>query len=123
MSELRRAYDDCRRLNAAHGRTYYLATLLLPADKRPAVHALYAFARYADDIVDLPVGSADHVREQLDALSAAFLSGRDEPPFLAAVHDTVRRWDIPLELFEAFFASMRMDLEVTDYATWEDLCP
>ena len=40
MSELRRAYDDCRRLNAAHGRTYYLATLLLPAYKRPAVHAL-----------------------------------------------------------------------------------
>lgn len=49
---LRRSYVAARRLNAEHGRTYYLATLLLPAWKRPYVHALYGFARYADDIVD-----------------------------------------------------------------------
>ncbi|ONH30516.1 phytoene/squalene synthase family protein [Pseudofrankia asymbiotica] len=49
---LRRSYAAARRLNAEHGRTYYLATLLLPAWKRPYVHALYGFARYADDIVD-----------------------------------------------------------------------
>src|SRR6185437_6259300 len=43
---LRASYEWCRRLNAAHGRTYYLATLLLPPAKRPYVHALYGFARY-----------------------------------------------------------------------------
>ena len=42
---LRTAYEACRRLNAAHGRTYYLATLLLAPAKRPHVHALYGFAR------------------------------------------------------------------------------
>ena len=116
------AYEQCRRISAAHGRTYYLATTLLPAYKRPAVHALYALARYADDIVDHPRGTPADVRSRLDALESAMLSGRDEPPFLAAVHDTVRRWHVPLELFEAFFASMRMDLDVSEYATWEDLC-
>ena len=49
---LRASYEACRRLNADHGKTYYLATLLLPAWKRPYVHALYGFARYADEIVD-----------------------------------------------------------------------
>ena len=49
---LRAAYETCRRLNASHGKTYYLATLLLPAAKRPHVHALYGFARYADEFVD-----------------------------------------------------------------------
>jgi phytoene synthase len=49
---LRRSYQACRRLNAHHGRTYFLATMLLPAWKRPYVHALYGFARYADEIVD-----------------------------------------------------------------------
>ncbi|MFI7389657.1 phytoene/squalene synthase family protein [Streptomyces tendae] len=49
---LRAAYTRCRLLNARHGRTYFLATRLLPADRRPAVHALYGFARWADDIVD-----------------------------------------------------------------------
>ena len=49
---LRKSYAECKKLNAQHGKTYYLATLLLPPAKRPFVHALYGFARYADEIVD-----------------------------------------------------------------------
>jgi 15-cis-phytoene synthase len=119
---LETAYDECRRLNAEHGRTYYLATLMLPAPKRPAVHALYAFARYADDIVDVGADSPVQMRSRLDALEQAFFAGRAEPPWLPAVHDTVRRWGVSPTLFEAFFTSMRMDLDVSEYATWEDLC-
>ena len=51
---LRESYRYCRRLNAEHGRTYFLATRLLTPSQRPAVHALYGFARYADDILDDP---------------------------------------------------------------------
>jgi phytoene synthase len=124
---LRASYERCRRLNATHGRTYYLATLLLPPAKRPYVHALYGFARYADEIVD-DLGST-----LTDAEKAAWLvgwgeqfladvrSGGSEHAISRAVVDTVRRWDIPLSLFEDFLASMRMDLTVTGYATYEDL--
>jgi phytoene synthase len=124
---LRASYERCRRLNAAHGRTYYLATLLLPPAKRPYVHALYGFARYADEIVD-DLGST-----LSDAEKAAWLvgwgeqfladvrAGGSEHPISRAVVDTVRRWDIPLSLFEDFLASMRMDLTVTDYPTYQDL--
>lgn len=38
-------------INALHGKTYSLATLLPPKAKRPFVHALYGFARYTDEIV------------------------------------------------------------------------
>ncbi|KAF0842480.1 phytoene/squalene synthase family protein [Nocardia caishijiensis] len=51
-SELDEAYATCRRIAAEHGRTYYLATALLSPRRRRAVHALYAFARMVDDIVD-----------------------------------------------------------------------
>ncbi|MET7772914.1 phytoene/squalene synthase family protein [Nocardia sp. NPDC005366] len=51
-AELTEAYELCRRIAAEHGRTYYLATRLLGASRRSAVHALYAFARVVDDIVD-----------------------------------------------------------------------
>jgi len=122
MSDLHRAYDDCRRLNATHGRTYYLATLLLPAHKRPAVHALYALARYADDIVDVASGSRTAAASGLDDLQRALRAGAGGPRLLLAVQDTVRRWQIPTQHFDAFFASMRMDLDVTEYPTWEDLC-
>jgi len=124
---LRASYDACRRLNARHGKTYYLATRLLPPCKRPYVHALYGFARYADEIVD-DLGSAltDAERaEKLHGWGDSFLAdvarGHSDDPICRAVVDTVRRWDIPVAHFEAFLTSMRMDLTVTDYATYEDL--
>lgn len=122
---LRTAYEQCRRLNAAHGRTYYLATLLLPPAKRPYVHALYGFARYADELVD------DLVAPDPDALvrwGEQFLADLDrtighqsaDPISRAAIH-TARTWDIPRDTFEAFLASMRMDIAVTGYATYAEL--
>ena len=117
------SYRACRRLNAAYGRTYFLATRLLPEWKRPYVHALYGFARYADEIVD-DLGSGLTPAERtlrLDAWAGGLLAGRTDDPVLPAVLDTIRRWDIPLEHFQAFLASMRMDLTVREYATWDDL--
>ena len=120
---LRSSYETCRRLNAAHGKTYYLATLLLPPAKRPYVHALYGFARHADEIVDNLDSSLSTAEKErvLEEWGAGFLGGEGDGALLPAVHDTVRRWDIPLEHFRAFLASMRMDLTVVEYATFEDL--
>src|SRR4249919_2379295 len=99
--KLRLSYAICRRLNARHGRTYYLATLLLPPAKRPYVHALYGFARYADEIVDdLDSTLSDEQKAQwLDDWSTRFLKGErdpDGPDVLPAIHDTIARWDLPL---------------------------
>ena len=124
---LRASYERCRRLNAEHGKTYYLATLLLPPAKRPYVHALYGFARYADEIVDdLSSSLTPSEREEwLARWGEDFLAdvrqGRSHDPVCRAVVDTVQRWDIPLEHFEAFLHSMRMDLTVAEYETYEDL--
>ncbi|ONK12409.1 phytoene/squalene synthase family protein [Streptomyces sp. MP131-18] len=131
---LRAAYAQCRRLNARHGKTYFLATRLLPADRRPAVHALYGFARWADDIVD-DLGRETAPRERaraLDALAtrlAARLatgpaqgSGTDEEfPVVRALAHTTARYGIDPGYFTAFLGSMRSDLVVTDYPTYADL--
>ena len=86
---LRAGYAACRRLNAEHGRTYYLATLLLPPAKRPYVHALYGFARYADDIVDrldpVPAGAERAERfERWSAQVEADLEQRSTRPIRSA---------------------------------------
>lgn len=124
---LRASYERCRQLNAAHGRTYYLATLLLPPAKRPYVHALYGLARYADEIVD-DLGSSLSPQERADWLGSwgdAFLrdlrAGHSEDPVAMAAVDTAARWSIDPATFEAFFHSMRMDLTVTEYRTYDDL--
>ncbi len=116
---LREGYRRCRELNAAHGRTFFLATRLLAPDQRPAIHALYGFARYADDILDDldPTVGTDVRAERLQQLSDQFFAGGDHAgdPVLAAVTHTARRYRIDSQLFEDFLASMRMDLTVTDY--------
>jgi phytoene synthase len=124
---VRSAYAECRRLNARHGKTYFLATRLLPAARRPAVHALYGFARFADDIVDdvsAPAPAADRSR-RLQALSddlwTAMDGGAGRHPVVTAAAHAARRYGIPHAHFDAFLASMRSDLTVTDYATLDAL--
>jgi len=124
---MQESYERCRKLNSKHGKTYYLATLLLPPGKRPYVHALYGFARYADEIVD-DLSSTLTDQEKSDWLvnwGNDFLRdlkrGKSDDPICKAVVDTVNRWEIPSELFEAFLHSMRMDLTVTQYQTFQDL--
>ncbi|MGV9663817.1 phytoene/squalene synthase family protein [Nocardia niigatensis] len=115
---LRRSYQTCRELNAAHGKTFFLATRLLAPDQRPAVHALYGFARRADDILDefdpalTPSERATRLHKLAGQFAAADSAG---DPVLAAVLHTAHSYRIPGHLFEAFLASMRMDLSVTDY--------
>ncbi len=50
--DLDRAYEYCDALTALHSRSFYVASSLLPKEKRSAVRALYAFCRVTDDIVD-----------------------------------------------------------------------
>jgi phytoene synthase len=125
--EMQESYERCRKLNSKHGKTYYLATLLLPPGKRPYVHALYGFARYADEIVD-DLSSTLTDQEKSDWLvnwGNEFLRdlkrGKSDDPICKAVVDTVNRWEIPTDLFEAFLHSMRMDLTISEYQTFKDL--
>ncbi|MFG2683256.1 phytoene/squalene synthase family protein [Streptomyces sp. NPDC048392] len=126
--DLRAAYTRCRNLNARHGRTYFLATRLLPADRRPAVHALYGFARWADDIVDdtgadaTPAVRAAALTRLDRLLRRALTGGRPTAePVVLALADTAARYAIEPAHFTDFMASMRADLTVTDYATYADL--
>jgi phytoene synthase len=126
-SDLRASYEECKRLNALHGKTYFLATLLLPKAKRPFVHALYGFARYADEIVD-DLASELSIEEKAQSLStwgdgvlADLKKGTSDDHVGRALIDTVKRFDIPHEHFEAFLHSMTMDLTVQEYETYEDL--
>lgn len=125
-TDLAAAYERCRQLHRQHGRTYYLATRLLPAWKRRHVHALYGFTRYADEIVDRTESRPAAERAgQLTTWSNRFLDGlRGEPTdddLLPAVLHTIAVFDLDLEDFEKFLRSMAMDITVTSYRTYDDL--
>ncbi|WP_410642999.1 phytoene/squalene synthase family protein [Amycolatopsis sp. lyj-346] len=120
---LRAAYTECRRINAHYGRTFFLATRLLPARARPAAHTLYGFARMADELVDNPAPgdpaeSLDRVAAMVDVV---FDGGTPADPVLVALADTVRRHGLSRDLFDAFLKSMRMDLSPVEYRTFAEL--
>lgn len=119
MADLERGYLLAERITRRAGRTYYLASRLLPPARRRAVFALYAYARLVDDVVDEP-GLPDTQAARLDALESglfAAISGspavgvcEDDADVLTALADAVRRLGIPVTSFDAFGRSMRMDL-------------
>jgi phytoene synthase len=119
---LRDDYALCRALNSRHGKTYFLATRLLPRERRPAVHALYGFARHADDIVDRrpPGAPVTETTAELaafaDELASAFRTGAvGREPVIRALTHTARTYGIDRRHFSDFMTSMRMDLEVDGY--------
>jgi phytoene synthase len=140
---LERAYRECRAIHRTHGRSYYLATRLLPAWKRRHVHALYAFTRYTDDLVDRPgepeapghataaprlaawsarfYAALDGAAASGTAASGTAAAGDPGEPVLLAVRHTIAVFGLDRADFDAFFASMEMDLETGDYADYDAL--
>jgi phytoene synthase len=125
------SYALCREFNKRHGTTYYWSTKVLPRIKQHHVHALYAFARYADDIVDEIPSKGGHdvptevraaaLKDFGDRFFADLDAGKSSDPVLKAVVHTVRAFDIDTTAFDRFLRSMTMDLTVASYETWDDL--
>jgi phytoene synthase len=116
-TELDQAYARCAAMQRRHDPAYHLATRALPADVRPAVHALYGFLRGADEIVDgrgrPPTPEAR--RAALDAWQRALMdgvaAGRSGHPVIAALVDAGPRHGLPLHELTVYMDSMRVDCD------------
>lgn len=138
MESLKNSFDFCRAVAKSRARNFYYAFLVLPAEKRRAMCAVYAFMRYCDDIVDEEggeTGTADRqsrltvCREILykaydgtpDGDGSAYDGTSTGSSILPAFSDTVRRFHIPRAYFDAIIDGAEMDLTVKRYATFADL--
>jgi 15-cis-phytoene synthase len=125
---LRRSYRYCRRVHRRHDPTYYWATRRLAGDVRPAVHAVYAFVRVVDEIVDGPRRPPDPTARRAaldrwevmlaDALRGA---GGHAHPVLVALADAGSRHRLPLGELGHYFDSMRKDADPVRIETWCEL--
>ncbi|MGH2946643.1 MAG: phytoene/squalene synthase family protein [Solirubrobacteraceae bacterium] len=117
------AYDACRRLHRRHDPTYYWATRRLPADVRPATHALYGYVRTADQIVDGPHRPPTPAarRAALDAWEEELTRGRSSHPAVIALVDAGERHALPLDELRPYMRSMRMDCGPVRIGTWDEL--
>lgn len=121
---VRRAYEECERLVRSHYENFPVASLLLPRVQRPALAAVYAFARTADDFADegsLPAGERlarlDAWEQQLDACYA----GRPQSAVFVALADTVARYGIPRQPLADLLTAFRMDVTTRRHRSFDDL--
>jgi len=115
------AYLACAEITAQHSKSFYLATELLPEEKRSAIRALYAFSRTVDDIVDQPgeedrASRLDYWRE---VVQHASYSQRDL--VAAAWSDTLTRYHIPRQYALQLIAGVQKDITQARYQTFDEV--
>ncbi|MYH40232.1 MAG: phytoene/squalene synthase family protein [Chloroflexi bacterium] len=123
--DLRDAYDHCRLITRTHARNFYYAFLTLPAAKRRAIYAAYAFCRLCDDIADSEMPATR--RRELFADTRRRLRGlldADEAPphpIFDALADTARRYRIPVGYFEEILEGVEMDMTQSRFGSFDEL--
>jgi 15-cis-phytoene synthase len=130
-ADLKRAYAQCRAIARSKAKNFYYAFVALPAPRRNAICAIYAFMRRADDLADNDsLGRDERLRSLKAWLEAWHGSGTRAPatdPVLRAARDATERFGIPVHLLEELIAGCMMDLEgastgaPSTYATFADL--
>jgi phytoene synthase len=135
------AYEVCRRVTRAHAKTFYAASHFIPAEKRNACYAVYAFCRYVDDIVDVAMERGDVTREDAVRLveqwknevgqvysgdrykgaNAPDMAHQDRAAVLLAWEDTLQKYHIPRHLPEELIEGVLMDTTITRFATYAEL--
>ena len=116
------AFAHCEARVKAHYENFPVG-LFVPKDKRPYVHALYAFARAADDFADEPMyeGMRQEKLDQWEARLHAAYEGRAEDAIFVALGETVRRLGIPKGLLLDLLSAFRQDTVKGRYETWDEL--
>jgi phytoene synthase len=119
---LRSAYQHCEALTRYHSKTFFMASSLLPAEKRRAVRALYAFCRVTDDMVDRPAPAADTLAE-LTRWKQVVTEGHPPAadPVALAWADTQARFCIPAGYAEQLINGVARDIQQKRYETFADL--
>ena len=148
--DLERAYHACARIARRHYENFPVASLLVPAHMRPAISAIYAFARRADDFADEPgpdaaerirlldgwgrrlqaCGQAGNLRLKAEATSRDWrpepgtrgfgLQAEDELIFVA-LQDAIQRHKLPVRLLDDLLSAFRQDVTTTRYESWRDV--
>jgi squalene synthase HpnC len=120
---LQRARAHCRRTALGHYENFPVGSWLLPGRLRPAVHAIYAFARGADDFADEPQHEGRRLAalDQWETWLERAAAGEAEHPVFCALAEALRRHRLPLQPFRDLLTAFRMDASGTRYRRWEEL--
>ena len=122
-TELDLAYAECRSITRREAKNFYYAFITLPAGKRGAISAAYAFCRHCDDSVDEAASPEDKLSalEELQSSLEQAYQGRAPSPMFLALADTADRYSIPQQYFHEIILGVQSDLVKTRYDNFDEL--
>ena len=116
------AYTICADLTREHSKSFHFSTRFLPAEKKRAIRAFYAFCRATDDIVDHPANGSNPAQQLAQWRTNSRLPGKAQRnPILLAWADTRDRYEVPQHYIEELIDGCDMDLRINRYGTFDDL--
>ena len=121
MITIDESYEYCLRVARTRAKNFYYSFVLLSAQQRKAMCAIYAFMRYCDDLSDEPGASKAAVDCWRADLEEALEGRFTDHPVWPAFHHTVRRFGIPHEYFRQMIDGIESDLEPRRLETFEEL--
>ena len=126
LALLEASHTYCHRQTKRHARSFYFASVALPRDKKRAAYAVYAFCRYADDLVDTcrldrgrGPGAAERVGEEFDRLAGR--RALQEPPFAPRLRGRCNVSRSKSSRFVDLLKGVAMDLGPVKIADWPEL--
>jgi 15-cis-phytoene synthase len=125
-TNLEDSYALCRRLTKDLSSTSYWTMQMMPKVKQHHVQAIFAFVRYADDVIQGAAGASPNERaHELNAFTDRLFDdlqlGRSDDAVLKAVVHTAKSFDIEVHCFRRYLDAKRMDLRRSTFETWQDL--
>jgi len=121
--KIRLGFQKARDITKRFAKTFYLASLFLPKEKKYASYAVYAICRLSDETVDnsASLDQNNRLQEIELKISQAYTEKQISDPLLASFSQTVNKYKIPKEYFEALTRGMHMDLEIKRYKDFSSL--
>jgi phytoene synthase len=125
VTDVESAYQSCEEITRAEALNFFYGIRLLPAEKRRAMCAIYAFARRVDDIGDGDLPKDEKLRQLTDArATVAWNGGPPAPtsdPVAVALRDAYERFGLPVDAFADLIDGVEADVRETEYASFDEL--
>jgi phytoene synthase len=121
MTPLEQSYAHCRLTAKKRAKNFYYSFVLLEADRKNAMCAVYAYMRYCDDLSDEPGATLDPINRWRTALTEALAGHPDTNPLWPAFLDAVARFHIPHRYFYDMIEGVASDLEPRPIRKFEEL--
>ena len=121
IDNLKKAYTLCENLAKSHYENFTIASWLIPKKKRNHIYAIYSYCRYTDDLGDEYHGNKQKAIDHWERDLLNCYNGTPNHPYMIALQQTIKEFDIPIEPFLKIIKANRMDQTHKRYQTFSDL--